>query len=329
MQNTWKVLKQAMNLSKNKLDISKIRFNNDIVDDAENISAIFNNHFSSIGANLAKDIPPATNSFSDYLGPPNQNSIFFAPTYNQEVIDIVSGLKNKKSPGFDEINNFILKSVINSIVAPLVHIFNLSLETGTVPNQMKIAKVIPLFKKGDNLDVGNYRPISLLSTLSKILERIVYVRTENFLSMHNILSDVQFGFREKHNTTHALMNFVNKVVNALDKSNHLVGIFLDYSKAFDTINHEILLKKISHYGVRGKALEWFRSYLFNRQQYVFVKGHNSNLQYVNCGVPQGSLLGSLLFTIYINDFCRSSKILSLILFADDSTLFFLIRTHKL
>ena len=234
-------------------------------------------------------------------------------------------MHNKKSPGYDDINNFILKGVTSAIVDPLVHVLNLSLLNGQVPNNMKIAKGIPLFKKGDKLDVSNYRPISLLSSLSKILEKVVDIRTVKFLKAHNIFSNFQFGFREKHNTEHALLNFADKVTHALDECSHMVGIFLDFSKAFDTINHDILLHKLAHYGVRGNALEWFRSYLSNRRQYVFLNNHMSNMQNINCGVPQGSLLGPLLFIIYINDFCKSSDILSFILFADDSNLFY---SHK-
>ena len=322
MQNTWKVLKQAMNISKNKSEITEIHFNDTIVDDVGNMANIFNKYFASIGKNLAEVIPPSTKHFSEYLGTQNSSSIFLAPTYREEILDIVSNLNNKKSPGHDDINNFILKGVISSIIDPLVHIFNLSLSSGQVPAGMKIAKVIPLFKNGDKLSVNNYRPISLLSTLSKVLEKIIYIRTIKFLKLHNIFSNFQFGFREKHSTIHALLNFIDKVAHAIDKFSHLVGIFLDFSKAFDTIDHEILLYKLSHYGVRGKALEWFRSYLSNRQQYVFLNGHASSMQDIKFGVPQGSLLGPLLFIIYINDFCRSSDVLSFILFADDSNLFF-------
>ena len=136
----------------------------------------------------------------------------------------------------------------------------------------------------------------------------------NFLKNHNVFTNSQFGFRQKHSTIHALLNFVDKVTLAIDNSSHLIGIFLDFCKAFDTINHNILL--------RGKALEWFRNYLNNRKQYVFLNDHNSTLKEINCGVPQDSLLGPLLFIVYINDFCRSSNILSFILFADDSNVFF-------
>ena len=144
----------------------------------------------------------------------------------------------------------------------------------------------------------------------------------HFLTTHNVFTNSQFGFRQKHSTIHALLNFVDKVVHAIDNHSHLIGIFLDFSKAFDTINHDILLYKLSHYGIRGKALEWFRNYLTNRKQYVFLNDNNSNLQNIHCGVPQGSLLGPLLFLVYINDFYRSSNVLTFILFADDSNLFF-------
>ena len=136
------------------------------------------------------------------------------------------------------------------------------------------------------------------------------------------MCDFQFGFRDKHSTSDALLSLVEKVAHALDSSCHMVGILLDFSKAFDTINHDILLHKLSHYGIRGKTLEWFRSYLSDRKQFVFLDGHTSELRHVNCGVPQGSLLGPLLFIIYINDFYRSSDIAYFILFADDTNLFF-------
>ena len=322
IKNTWKVLKQAMNISKNKSNISKVRSNNRIIEDSKNIANIFNEHFSTIGANLAKNIPPSKKHFSEFLGQPNPNSIFFAPTTRYEIIDIVSALKNKKSAGHDEIDNFILKGVISSIADPLEYIFNVSLSTGQVPEQMKIAKVIPLFKKGDSLDTSNYRPISLLSTISKILEKIIFIRTINFLQFHNVFTNSQFGFRKKHSTIHALLNFVDKVAHTIDEYSHMIGIFLDFSKAFDTINHEILLCKLSHYGIRGKALEWFRNYLNNRKQFVSLNQQNSSLKEIECGVPQGSLLGPLLFIVYINDFSRSSDVLSFILFADDSNVFF-------
>ena len=190
---------------------------------------------------------------------------------------------------------------------------------------MKIARVVPIFKKGQKYSVSNYRPISLLTSLSKILERLVYKRTLRFLLNCQIFTNSQFGFREKHNTTHALLSFIDKVAHAIDDASHTIGVFLDFSKAFDTIDHEILLYKLSHYGIRGGALEWFRDYLKNRQQYVSINNHDSQLKLISCGVPQGSLLGPLLFILYINDIQKSSQVLSFICFADDTNLFY---SHK-
>ena len=325
IKNTWKILKQAMNISKKKSNITKIKSDDKIFDDPNDISNILNSYFSSVGRNLAKKIPHTNKKFSQFLGKSNLNSIFFAPTTKFEVTDVVTALNNKQSAGHDELSNFILKGVISSIADPLAHVFNLSILNGDFPEQFKIAKVIPLFKKGDHLEASNYRPISLLSSISKILEKLIFSRTMDFLKAYDIFTNSQFGFRQKHSTIHALLNFVDKVAHAIDSHSHLIGIFLDFSKAFDTINHDILLSKLSHYGIRGKALEWFGSYLHNRKQYVSLNNHNSCLMDIKCGVPQGSILGPLLFIIYINDFCNSSNLLSFVLFADDSNLFF---SHK-
>ena len=196
---------------------------------------------------------------------------------------------------------------------------------GVVPLKMKIAKVVPIFKKGDAKLMSNYRPISLLTSFSKLLEKIIYLRTVKFLSMSNVFSQFQFGFREKHTTSHAILHFVDKIANALDNQMHTIGIFLDYSKAFDTVDHNILLSKLDHYGIRGTALNWFKSYLADRKQFVSVNGIDSDLSDVICGVPQGSLLGPLLFILYINDFQYASDVVSVILFADDSNIFL---SHK-
>ena len=322
MKNTWKIINNVLNKNRKKSQISKINNEGTIVDDPTSIAETFNEYFSQIGSNLAKKVPQSNEPFYEYLDNPNQHSLFFTPTNEDEIINIIKNLQVKKSAGPDDIPNSLLKRIVGVIVCPLVHIFNLSLNTGRVPDKLKIAKVIPLFKKGDKQQVNNYRPISLLTALSKVLEKIVYTRTSEFLKKHNIFSNSQFGFRKKHSTTHAILSLLKKVSSSIDKYCHTVGIFLDFSKAFDTINHEILIHKLSHYGIRGKALEWFRNYLTDRKQFVSVNNHCSSTLHINCGVPQGSLLGPLLFIIYINDIQRSSNILSFILFADDSNLFY-------
>ena len=255
----------------------------------------------------------------------NQNSIFFNPTNSSEILKLVKNFKEKRSTGHDEVSNFLLKNIIHEIVIPLEHIFNLSMTQGVVPDIMKMAKVVPIFKKGDPLDSCNYRPISLLSSISKVLEKLIYDRTVGFLVSNNTFSDSQFGFRQKHSTVHAILHFINHVASANDDHCHTLGMFLDLSKAFDTMDHQILIHKLTHYGIRGRALEWFESYLRGRTQYVSINGVDSSFQQLLCGVPQGSLLGPLLFILYMNDFQNSSNVLSCILFADDSSVFF---SHK-
>ena len=286
------------------------------------IAEEFNNYFVNIGPNLAQNIPDADLDFKHFLKMRNPQSMFLDPILEHEILDIVNNLKINKSPGYDCITNFLLKHIIGDIVSPLTHILNLSIRNGIVPDKMKIAKVIPIFKKGNAQEVGNYRPISLLTSFSKILEKIIYKRTISFLTEFDILSRTQFGFRQKHSTTHALLKFLDKVAHSIDNKLHTIGIFLDFSKAFDTINHKILLQKLFHYGIRGKALEWFDNYLTERKQYVNINGQDSYQRLISCGVPQGSLLGPLLFIIYINDFQYSTELMSFILFADDSNIFF-------
>ena len=176
----------------------------------------------------------------------NPISLSFTQTNAVEVIKIVQGFKKNKSPGYDDISNDLLKEIIDEIIVPLEHVLNLSIINGQVPDKMKIAKVVPIYKKGDPLNVANYRPISLLSSISKILEKIIYDRTITFVRNCNLLSDSQFGFRQKHSTTHAILNFVNHIATAIDNHLHTLGIFLDLLKVFDTI-----VKTITKWGKRG------------------------------------------------------------------------------
>jgi len=199
------------------------------------------------------------------------------------------------------------------------------LTTGIVPDDFKIAKVIPIYKKDNPEIFGNYRPVSVLPCLSKILERIVYNRAYDFLSKNEILFKKQYGFRTNHSTYMAVLDFVNEVSKAIDDDMYTIGIFMDLSKAFDTIDHGILLHKLYHYGFRGVSNDWFSNYLHNRKQYVLYNSAKSPTENVSCGVPQGSILGPLLFILYMNDICHTSKLLNTILFADDTTVFY---SHK-
>ena len=200
------------------------------------------------------------------------NSIFLSECDEANIKLIISSLDIWKSYGPNSIPTEILHLLKEDISQPLKILFNLSFSTGEFPDLLKIAKTIPIFKKGSRLLVGNYRPISLLSNLNKILEKWMYSRLYQFLSDHNIFYDLQFGFRAKHSTNHALVDITENVRQALDNKKFACGIFVDLQKAFDTVNHNILLYKLSSYGIRGPAYNWLASYLANRSQFVSILG---------------------------------------------------------
>ena len=186
---------------------------------------------------------------------------------------------------------------------------------------MKIARIIPLYKVENNQLIHNYRTISALQFFSKIFEKIVYKYVVDFLDDNNILYQYQFGFRKHHSTSHAIITLVERVTKALDTGKYIVGIFFDLKKAFDTVDHSILLQKLEKYGIMGNMHKWFKSYMSFRVQFVEYNNCHSDNKQITHGVPQGSILEPLLFILYINDFSKASDLLFSILFADDTSVF--------
>jgi len=218
-----------------------------------------------------------------------------------------------------------LKLSADSICVPLTTIYNLSLESGIVPTDWKTANVVPIFKEGDPSDPGNYRPISLTSQFMKIFEKCVNNELDSYLSENEIYCTEQSGFRKKHSTATALIDVSEHLLWNVNDRNFIGSVFIDLKKAFDTVNHSILLHKMERYGIQGSELAWFKSYLSNRNQYVTCNGAMSNLLPVTMGVPQGSILGPILFNLYINDLPSCVKSSKIVLYADDTALFF---SHK-
>ena len=243
-------------------------------------------------------------------------------TNEDEIITIVNKLTQKTSTDCNDMNMSFVKNIIHLVVQPFTYICNLSFATVIFPDAMKIAKVIPIYKTGAKDEFSNYRPISLLPQFSKILENLFDDRLEQFISKNNILTDCQFGFRTGRSSSMAIVNLMEKITNSLDNMKAVISVFIDLKKAFDTIDHTILLQKLNHYGIRGIVNQWICSYLTYRKQYVQIKGTKSSLERIICGVPQGSILGPTLFNLYLNDICNVSSILEFTLFADDTNIIY-------
>lgn len=300
----------------------------ELIEHPLDVANTFNNYFANVGAAIKN--PTNIDVSIDYHREKMiLHSLFLSPVNEEEIKQQVEALKNKKSAGYDHITAPVIKYVIDELTEPLKHLVNHSFMTGKFPNELKLSIVKPIFKEGEKQFCGNYRPISITSTISKIFEKLILTRMLKFLVKHNILSPSQHGFIKKKNTTTAIFSLLNHVVKELDIGKCVSGLFFDLSKAFDTVNHELLCSMMYKLGVRGVALDWFTSYLRGRRQVVeFISVDCSGCLrrllspevQVLRGVPQGSILGPLLFLIYVNDLSSGVSSGKICQFADDTSL---------
>ena len=322
-KKTWKLINQLRGKSNQEIK-PLFEIDNNKITERRTIANEFNKYFNSIAAKLNESIADCEikdsqfQSFADYLGVTNKNSIVLESCSYSEVSEIISELQNGKA---SDIPIHVIKKTAHIISPKLSEYFNELMKNGIFPDSLKIGKISPIYKKGNSEHFENYRPVSTLPIFGKIFEKVIYKRLYSFLTSQGILYENQFGFRKSHSTSHALNYSVNHIKQALNKKQHVLGIFIDLSKAFDTIDHDKLLYKLDKYGIRGLAQGLLRSYLSHRVQYTNVLGEKSEKLFIKYGVPQGSVLGPLLFLVYINDITKCSSLGKFILFADDTNIF--------
>ena len=319
-KSTWRIVNHLVNSkSKQNSDIIVKDSSGNLIGDPKIVAGEFNSYFSSVAAALDSNIPRNNVNPVSYLDR-LQNSFVFFNTSDSEVCSIIKSFKGKGSH-LGAIPPFIYKHIADLISPIISNLINSSFTEGTFPNVLKLARVIPIYKSGPRDVMSNYRPISTLHFISKVFEKLVDKRLRSFFSKYGVLSENQYGFRRGMSTADALLRFTNDVYDTFNNNMYMIAVFIDLSKAFDTVRHDILIEKLEFAGVRGQPLNWFKSYLTDRQQYVDINGAVSGNNVIDTGVPQGSTLGPLLFNLYINDMSKSTSNLQYINFADDTTVY--------
>ena len=319
LKNTWKTINQLISKQSKTSHVGLIKNDNDEEILGRDLPNAFNEHFIEVGQRLCREIPEASKQPEFYIKSCNAQFQFREVTEN-EVFNLLSNISTNKATGPGKIPAKLVKISAPFITKHLSIIFNQSLLQGTFPYDWKISKVIPIYKKGPKHDMNNYRPISVISTIAKVMEKIAHNQLYLYLQNENILSPSQHGFRQGYSTVTALLEITDRLYHNIDIGELNGVIFLDLRKAFDTIDHQIMLKKLRCYGIAGTAHNWFSSYLCNRSQYCQVDGNLSQPSSVLGGIPQGSILGPLLFLLYINDLPNCLSDTKCNMFADDTQL---------
>ena len=322
IKETWSTLNQFLNKRSRSTNIDMIQEPGRNILNKQSIFETMNDFFCSIGRNLADKIENSPNPLlsGDYEVNPLNRKFKFNSVSIQDISKEIYKLKKSKSFGDDGISTFFIKSAMPYIENSLVYLFNTSIESGIFPDRWKIARITPIFKSGVKTDKSNYRPKSVLPVVSRLLEKLIFNQLNDFLNKNDLIAQSQSGFRALHSTATTFLKCTDDWYNALDTGQNVGLVFLDLRKAFDTVDHDILCKKLMHYGIRDRDLSWFTSYLSNRRQYCRVDGIDSKISKIDIGLPQGSCLRPLLFLIYINDLPLSVPVSTTHMFADDTSL---------
>ena len=321
IKKTWRLLNNVIGLKSKRTENIDVEVNGVKVESSE-VPNKFNQYFTTIGKKIKDDISTNNVNFLEFLPPSINDSIFINSTSPPEIEKVIKSL-NCNKVGTKLPKGRVYKIVSELISIPISKIFNTIISTSEYPKALKISCVSPIYKKDDPLEIKNYRPISCLPILNVIIEKLLHLRFNGFFETREILFKNQFGFRRNHSTSDAVLKLLDKIYDAFDKSQYFGSIMLDLSKAFDTVDHSILLTELYNYGIRGVSHKLVKSYLSERKQYVFCNGTVSETLPVSVGVPHGSVLGPLLFLIYVNDMSNVlTEGASVIQYADDTTLYY-------
>ena len=317
-QKFWKTIQEVIgNGSSGKKEKINLYDNDGKIVNDEDTAGYINEFFTSIGPNLAKDFKDRWS----YDGKVCNHLMPNMSVEEQEVVKLVNNLSTHKSSSVKNVSSRVLKDAFQALSDKVTYMFNVALSTGNFPRLWKRAKVVPLPKEGDRRDVNNLRPVSLLPLPGKLLEKVIHTRISQHLGQYNLLSENQGGFREKNSTINIIANMTDNIFSAINRKQLTIATFIDFKKAFDTVDNEILLKKLQLIGIKGLPLKILDSYMTDRQQQTLANGLLSKPQQLKCGVPQGSILGPLLFLVYINDLDQLKLHAKISLYADDTVLY--------